>query len=285
MLELAGFDPRKCGAAFRLMTEESSFMSRTVTALYDTRAEAEAARQRLGTALDLGSTRIVDQPSQLDKLHISAEARHVYGEGLRRGAFVLSAEVRGHEEADKIIRILEESPSMDLDSRQETWRREGWSSQAPVAPTHPAPAHPMGKREADRGGPRVRSYLRDLPSPEPVVERPHVESHPVHQPRVVPAHARADVQAPAPTFSAPDYQRPAPPAPPRQSGPSSAAVVRGVIAGAVAGGVIGGAIPFMLGGRETTARRREPRRDLAAEHRPLEGTVPAFEGVREPYRR
>ncbi len=263
-------------------------MSRTVTALYDTRAEAEAARQRLGTALDLGSARIIDQASGLDALHMSGEDRHVYAEGIRRGAFVLSAEVRGHEEADKIIRILEEGPSLDLDSRQEMWRRDGWSSQAPLAPSGMAPAHPVGRREPDRGGPRVRSYLRDVPAHEQVGRRPEVERPPV-QPVPPVQHARPEVAGPAPTFPAPDYQRPAPVAAapvaaPMRSGPSQARVIRSAIAGAVAGGVIGGAIPFMLGGRESNVRRDEQQRELGPDRRPT-GTIPAFGAGRDTDRR
>ena len=35
-------------------------MSRTVTALYDTKAEAEAARQRLSSAVDVDDVKIID---------------------------------------------------------------------------------------------------------------------------------------------------------------------------------------------------------------------------------
>lgn len=260
-------------------------MSRTVTALYDTRAEAEAARQRLGTSLDLGSARIIDQVSGLESIHMSAEDRHVYGEGIRRGAFVLSAEVRGNEEADTIIRILEQSPSLDIDSRQEIWRRDGWSSQAPVAPSGMTP-HPLGMRESDRGGTRIRSYLRDVPPQEPVHVRQEVERRPVQQPIGVTRHSGPDLSGPAPTFAAPDYHRPAPVAPPTRSGPSSATVIGSVIAGAVAGGVIGGALPFMLGsGREQpTPRRIEPRPEPTSDHPPVGTTVAAFGGAPRTYR-
>lgn len=49
---------------------------------------------------------------------------------------MLSAEVSVHEDADGIILILKESESLDLDSRQEDWRRDDWSSPPPV---HPRP--------------------------------------------------------------------------------------------------------------------------------------------------
>jgi uncharacterized protein (TIGR02271 family) len=183
-------------------------MSRTVTALYETRSEAEAARQRLSAALDLTNTRIIDQETDrtgsreesLNRVPMPHEDRAAYSEGIRRGGFMLTADVRGHEDADTIIRLLEDSAGIDIDSRQQQWRREGWSPQ-------PAPSSgstnnqdgtssaeeripivdeqlAIGKREVERGGARVRSYVREVPVHEQVTlreEHVSVERRPLDQ--------------------------------------------------------------------------------------------------------
>ena len=188
-------------------------MSRTVTALYDTTAEAEAARQRLSAAVDVERVRVIDQGSShaLNDYPIASEDRHAYGEGLRRGGALLCAKVDGHEDADRIVRALEETGSVDLDDRQQSWRNEGWmpfttdtagtgttaGTTAGVATTGlgnsveeqriPIVEEELrvGKREVERGGARVRSYVREVPVHEQVTlreEHVHVERRPVDRP-------------------------------------------------------------------------------------------------------
>ena len=189
-------------------------MSRTVTALYDTRAEAEAARQRLTTAVDVERVRIIDKDSNgsggsgsgsLSNLYMTNEDRHAYGEGLRRGGFLLCAEVDGGEDPDEIVRLLEESSSVDLDRRQESWRSEGWAPYAASGGTGSGQTQAtgtsgnvveeqripvveeelrVGKREVSRGGARVRSYVREVPVQEQVTlreEHVQVERRPVSE--------------------------------------------------------------------------------------------------------
>jgi uncharacterized protein (TIGR02271 family) len=211
-------------------------MSRTVTALYDTRAEAESARQSLSSHVDADSVRIIDQESAgrsggLGHLYVSEEDRHAFGEGIRRGGFLLCAEVSGDEDADKIVRLLEESASVDFDRRQESWRSEGWSPQ-PASSTGSSAMSAsggsaassaaynqgtqtqtggrvveeqhipvveeelrVGKREVERGGARVRSYIRETPVHEQVTlreEHVEVERRPVDRPLSSPASSGAE---------------------------------------------------------------------------------------------
>jgi stress response protein YsnF len=194
-------------------------MSRTVTALYDTRQEAEAARQRLASALDVERVKIIDQNSEgggggsLGNLYLSNDDRHAYGEGLRRGGFLLCAEVESGEDHDRIIQLLEESAGVDLEERQQSWKSEGWQafSGAPAATAEAGMAGQattgqgtmgtgnvveeqripiveeelrVGKREVTRGGARVRSYVRETPVEEQVTlreEHVSVERRPVEQ--------------------------------------------------------------------------------------------------------
>jgi uncharacterized protein (TIGR02271 family) len=195
-------------------------MSRTVTALYDTRQEAEAARQRLSSAVAIERINIIDKNSgsggsggsdgrSLNSLYMSDDDRHAYGEGLRRGGFLLCAEVHGGEDHERIVSLLEESSSVDLEERQQSWQKEGWapysgqsSGQSTGQSTGQSIGQPsgaqsatgggfqgsgnvvqeehipiveeelrVGKREVTRGGARVRSYVREVPVEEQVTLR------------------------------------------------------------------------------------------------------------------
>lgn len=188
-------------------------MSRTVTALYDTRAEAEAARDRLVAEVDVESrAKIIDksssESSEFRDIGMSHDDRHAFGEGLNRGGFMLCAEVDDDEDSDKIISLLEQSASVDLDERQDTWRNEGWKPYEAPQATGLSDSAPyggqtgqneqnlveeeripiveeqlqVGKREVDRGGARVRSYVRETPVHEQVnlrEEHVSVERRPV----------------------------------------------------------------------------------------------------------
>lgn len=206
-------------------------MSRTVTAMYDTRQEAESAKQRLSSAVDVESVKIFDQESTssgsgssggseggswLSNLFVSDDDRPAYEEGVRRGGFMLCADVDGDEDADKIVDILEQTTPVDLDERQQNWRSEGWQSSAPASSgqsfSQGAAAYgetgqsstetgqrtveeeripivqeelQVGKRQVERGGARVRSYVRETPVSEQVnlrEENVSVERRPVNEP-------------------------------------------------------------------------------------------------------
>jgi uncharacterized protein (TIGR02271 family) len=201
-------------------------MSRTVTALYDTRAEAEAASQRLSSQFNLeGRARIIDKSSSeggqgssdFHRVPLSSEDRHAYGEGLNRGGFMLCAEIDEDEDADRVISILEETSSVDMDERQNSWRQEGWSGQSQFGQSQTGRSQSdqgqtghsqtalsgtrdniieeeripivqeelrVGKREVERGGARVRSYVEERPVSEQVnlrEEHVSIERHPVDQ--------------------------------------------------------------------------------------------------------
>jgi uncharacterized protein (TIGR02271 family) len=132
-------------------------MTRTVTAFFDNRAEAEAARARLTQSdVDVGRVQIIDKThtdasgstgttnsggasdgegfwASLKSAFLPEEDSHAYEEGLRRGGFLVCAQVYENE-AEQAIRILEESDSVDFDQRQEQWRGEGWSGFTGSAP-------------------------------------------------------------------------------------------------------------------------------------------------------
>ena len=195
-------------------------MSRTVTAMFDSRSQAEAARERLTQSrIDAGDVRIVDQSASASSSDESGEGQglwsaikaaflppedsHSYEEGMRRGGYLLCARV-DEDKADEAIRILDESDSVDLDERESSWRSEGWSPYQATAGgagfqqtqqsqqgdrTVAEERIPIveeelrvGKREVERGGARVRSYVTETPVSEQVSlreEHVSVERRPV----------------------------------------------------------------------------------------------------------
>lgn len=223
-------------------------MSRTITALFDSRSEAEAARDRI--AGRAGNVRIVDQEGStggtgstgshggglwesIKDAFMPHEDRHAYEEGVRRGGYLLCATVEENQ-ADEICSMLDGSGAVDFDQRQESWRSEGWSGYEPgsdelgsggerrqqafsgsgsaqqglagtggtlsgTGTENRAGSNPVaeeriplveeqlkvGKREVERGGARVRSYVEERPVNEQVTlreEHVSVERRPVDRP-------------------------------------------------------------------------------------------------------
>lgn len=232
-------------------------MSRTITAMYDSRSEAEAARERLTASnIDASRVRIIANEggssggsgssygntsentenrgfwSQMKELFVSEEDRHSYAEGVSRGGFLLTAEV-DEDDAERACTILEETNSVDFNQRESQWRNDSWtgysgadspmgSSSAMTDSTYgstggssgassfgstgtPQTAGTtgrhgqtvaeehipiveeqlrVGKREVNRGGVKVRSYVREVPVHEQVTlreEHVDVERRPVNQ--------------------------------------------------------------------------------------------------------
>ena len=207
-------------------------MSRTLTAMFDSRAEAEAAKSRLEAAnIDINRVHVHDQGStghtessaysthqnrgfwdSVKSAFLPDEDRHTYEEGIRRGGALLTAEV-DEDNADEAMRILDNANSIDLDERAGQWRQSGWdydaSRQASTGTSTGTGAAMgmgaaggadmtdrlttgrtdnderidvveeelvVGKREVNRGGVRVRSYVREVPVHEQVrLREEHVE--------------------------------------------------------------------------------------------------------------
>jgi uncharacterized protein (TIGR02271 family) len=136
---------------------------------------------------------------------VGDDDRPVYSEGLRRGGCLLTARVPD-ERSDEAISLLEATNAVDLDQRADQWRNEGWSEtdaayigdeqlsygESAAARSSAADrteqAIPVveerlrvGKREVDRGGVRVRSYIVEEPVEQDVSlheERVEIERRP-----------------------------------------------------------------------------------------------------------
>ena len=204
-------------------------MSRTITAMFPTRADAEAGKERLHAAgIDASHVHVHDQSTHqtgadysthedrgtwasIKNAFLPDDDRHAYEEGFRRGNAVLTADVPD-DKADDAVRALEEADSIDLDEQSAGWRQSGWDYQGGAGADRSAGLFGasdaadaglassaregateevipvveeqlvVGKREVDRGGVRVRSYVSEMPVHEQVrlrEERVKVERRPV----------------------------------------------------------------------------------------------------------
>ncbi|RDE04153.1 YsnF/AvaK domain-containing protein [Sphingomonas aracearum] len=119
-------------------------MSTTITALFDSRSDAEAAKERLKSArVDADHVHVHDKSSagyketgysthedrgfwdSIKNAFVPDEDRHTYEEGVRRGGALLTADV-DDDRVDEAVRVLEEANSIDIDDRASQWRSSGW---------------------------------------------------------------------------------------------------------------------------------------------------------------
>ena len=176
---------------------------RTITAMYQAKVDAKRACDQLKAA-GLDQVDIHDQSAleatsprakggfmeKVKEFFEGNEDTPAYGEGLRRGHFLLTAHVRDNQ-ADRAIGILEASNAVDFDRSQKEWRSEGWAPETNEA-ARDEQVIPLaeerlrgGKREVERGGVKVRSYVVETPVHDQVSPRGEhvsVERRPVDRP-------------------------------------------------------------------------------------------------------
>jgi uncharacterized protein (TIGR02271 family) len=150
-------------------------MSRTVTALYTTREEAECALVVLKQEVSLAHAEIYDRTpagtSALNQLDLTSDERAACDRSLANGGYMLLAQVHGGEEPDHIIELLERI------AQQQTGNSDFRLAPADAAAAPaPAPAQVdeerlpvieeelrIGTREVARGGARVHSRIEEVP--------------------------------------------------------------------------------------------------------------------------
>jgi uncharacterized protein (TIGR02271 family) len=118
---------------------------RTITAFFDSRQDANEAIERLGRAgVARGSINIVEGADRtqgasvsrddegpgfweaLKDLFLPDEDRATYAEGLRRGGYIVTVQADSAQ-YEKVIDILDDEGTVDLDERAQSWRQEGWT--------------------------------------------------------------------------------------------------------------------------------------------------------------
>ncbi|MBB5693392.1 YsnF/AvaK domain-containing protein [Muricoccus pecuniae] len=124
-------------------------MTRTITGLFDSMSEAQAVATHLRSHDGIDPARIHIHGAtegqstastgagassgegqgfwaSLGSLFIPDEDRYSYSEGIRRGGYVVSAEV-DDAMVDHALDVFEEHGAVDLDTREAEWRSSGWS--------------------------------------------------------------------------------------------------------------------------------------------------------------
>ncbi|WP_458096507.1 DUF2382 domain-containing protein [Roseomonas sp. WA12] len=115
-------------------------MTRTITGLFDNQADAQAVVDHLRAHDGIQTDRISLHGSNgtatetedrgfwasLRDLFIPDEDRYAYSEGIRRGGYVVSAEVDDGL-VEHALDVFEEHGAVDLDSREAEWRSAGWA--------------------------------------------------------------------------------------------------------------------------------------------------------------
>jgi stress response protein YsnF len=153
-------------------------MSRLVTALYDTRPQAETARARLGAELQADNMRILaaDTAAAVDTFKLSAKDADHYRQELKNGSYLLVANVPAGQDPQRIVTLLESTVAGAARPRHDTdGHAEGRVIEEARYPRVSEELR-IGTREVERGGARVRSFTRETPATEQVALRDeHVE--------------------------------------------------------------------------------------------------------------
>ncbi len=121
--------------------------SRTVTAMFNSREQAEQAGQALMSELGLDRGKIRTSPAagmtdtgydakrpyeekgffaSIKDLLVPDEDRYAYAEGMRRGSVLLSATLDDNQ-VDRASDVLEHHGALDLDEQEASWRKSGWT--------------------------------------------------------------------------------------------------------------------------------------------------------------
>ena len=206
-------------------------MSRTITAMFNDRSEADQAAAQLRAQIG-AEARIIDQSthgentsgsgessggfwSDLKEMFVADDDRSTYEEGVRRGHFLLCANVP-EDQADRACMLIESAGAVDVDENEQKWRSEGWSGAQSTQRSDTSQSRDLGtsqagfsgegsqggaqftgersniveeeripiveeqlrvgKREEQRGGARVRSYVEERPVSEQVsLREEHVD--------------------------------------------------------------------------------------------------------------
>jgi uncharacterized protein (TIGR02271 family) len=199
----------------------------TLTALFDTKAEATLATERLRElGISESSIRVTEGArtdtttgaaggdkgffEALGDFFFPDEDRHTYAEGLSRGGYLLTVTGLSADLQERALDVLDNTGAVDIDEREAAWRSEGWSGGQTVGVASTGSSATgstfaasttgeralgtdetvqvveeqlkVGRRDANRGRVRVRSYVREEPVREAVdltEERVTIERRPV----------------------------------------------------------------------------------------------------------
>jgi len=163
-------------------------VSRTVAALFNSRAEAELARARLIGEFGARAPRIIakDTAAAVDGLKISRSAAATYRDGVSRGGHLLVTQVPRGTNPKRVVEVLQQSAVEDASERQEKPLLEPQQSfrVAPEPQVEPEPAAAAAKPAATPEPVRASS----APQPQPTAPPPQAAP---------PARSQEDGRGPA----------------------------------------------------------------------------------------
>lgn len=133
----------------------------SVSAMFDSEAEASRAVDRLGAAgippaqirQVAGNAQATTRPAgqendkgfweSLGDFFFPDEDRYTYAEGLSRGGYLVTVTDLSGTQYDTALDILDDEGSINLDERAENWRSEGWGGyeSSPYASRSPASSY------------------------------------------------------------------------------------------------------------------------------------------------
>lgn len=150
--------------------------NRSLSALFDTRAEADRAVAALETAgiadvvltgsdnegygsVDRSATRTTHTDTdadyrekgffeQLGDFFFPDEDRYTYAEGLDRGGFLVTVDNIPADKYERALDILDDEGAVDLDAREQEWRSEGWNNDVSATSAYGTPAAGYAATEA-----------------------------------------------------------------------------------------------------------------------------------------
>lgn len=143
--------------------------TRTLTALYEDRADADAAAGRL-KGNGFANVSIHDQTDKKDAVHEGlldkildflggSHDAHAYGEAVRRGHYLLMAKVN-EERATEAALLMDACNPVDFHSAKEAFKSDGWVAPA-ATPVAAEPVY-IGALDEKVGGEGVRAYVVDV---------------------------------------------------------------------------------------------------------------------------
>jgi uncharacterized protein (TIGR02271 family) len=180
---------------------------KTIVAMFEDITAAEAAASSLASKgfqrerlhIDAGQLKESKKPGLLERLFgMNKDDSQVYAEGVRRGNAILGVEC-GDDEVNIVESTLEAHNPIDIETRTEAWRQQGWGGYDPTAPAPTGAAAErdreairdveqrlplseerlrVGKEAVRTGGVRIRSYVEEVPVSQDVelaTERVSVE--------------------------------------------------------------------------------------------------------------
>lgn len=165
-------------------------MEKAIVGVFDEQYDAQQARDallsegfssdnvRLSSAESTETTSPTNESSsqgesigqKIGKMFGFGKDDDTYSEAVRRGNYVLVADVVDEQQAERAEVIIEQHNPVDIDERAAQWRESGWSGSVAGARTTGEEVIPVveeelrvGKRQTQRGGVRVRSHNYEKP--------------------------------------------------------------------------------------------------------------------------